>query len=205
MHAVSESKHRLIVTHDSSRFTRFFAGAGVAALALAGWRYHQYDGVSEYFWGAIGAAGMCLFVAAVFFERSRFVVDAGLGMVEWQRSRLFGSRAGTVGFNQVRGVASERPIGRDQGMRRVVLHTDEGDLPVSVAYVPDPHDVALGLTLKIRLMIGLPDAGTDVPEEVHSLAAAGRTVDAACALRRHRGVSLQEAHTTVRQLPRKRR
>ena len=166
MHAVSENKHRLVVTHDSARFSRVFAGCGMAAFGLAIWRWHQFAGVSEPFWGAVGASSVCLLVAAVFFERSRFVIDASLGMIEWHRHRLLGARHGAVNFSDVHDVVSERPLGRDASMRRVVLHTSRGELPVTVAYLPDPRDVALGLALKIRQMVGLAAPGTEVPEAV---------------------------------------
>lgn len=201
MNAVSENKHRLVVTHDSARLTRVFAGVGAAFLVLAVVRWVQYSGPSELFQGALGAGVMFLFVAAICFERSRIVVDAAAGMVDWSRRRLFGIRRGELPFSQVRGVVSERPLGDDASMRRVVLHTDAGDIPVTVAYLPDHHDVALGLALKIRLMIGLDDAGTDVPEEVKQLAAGGRTIEAMRTLRKKHGVTLRDAQATVRRLP----
>lgn len=200
MNAVSENKHRLVVTHDSARLTRILAGVSAVLLVLAAGRWIQFSGPSEYFQGALGAGMTLLLAAALCFERSRLVVDAESGVVEWSRRRAFGTRCGQLPFSQVKGVVSERPIGDDSSMRRVVLHTDQGDVPVTMAYLPDHHDVALGLALKIRLMIGLDDAGTDVPEEVRKLVAGGRTIEAMRMLRKKRGVSLRDAQETVRRL-----
>ncbi len=193
MHAVSENKHRLVVTHDSAVLTRVFGGIGLACLVLAAWRFHEPAATPEPFWGALGGGILCLLAALAFFERSKFVLDADSGMIEWWRRRAFGRRHGKLSFAQVKSVVTERPMASDDTTRRVVLHTDAGDVPVTIAYLPDPHDVALGLALKIRLMLGSRADDAVVPEEVRPAGTGRPAIAAARPGRRHRSGSLPDA------------
>jgi len=206
MHVTSEGRDRLIITHDSSGWARVLGGIALVLFVVAGWRYFR-EGASEHFVGSLGGACTCLLMAAVMFERSRFVVDGRLRQVEWRRQRALRATHGSFSFTQVKAVAAECPLGDDTdgGMRRVVFRTDRGDVPITIGYLPDAHDVAVGLALKLRLMFGLHSEEEPIPSTVRTLAESGRDLEAIKLLRAERGVSLADAHSAVKAIRRSRR
>jgi hypothetical protein len=198
MQVTSENKDRLVITNNSTGWSRLFAVVGLFCLLAGVWQFYQRGASSEQFGGAMAGLATCVLGALALYERSHFVVDAKSRLIEWRRRRAFRERRGCLRFDQVRQVIAQSPLG-DEGTpsRRVVFQIEGGELPVTIAFLPDPNDVIIGLALKVRSMIGARD-DEPISGNVTALAAAGRDLEAIKALRAERGLSLTDAHAAVK-------
>lgn len=149
MRIVQQSGERLIVEVGDPGFARVLVAlSGVSAIAAAivlfavpqGWRADSFQGL---------VLGAVLFLAAfvAVFERATFDFDRAARRLTWRRRRVFGSRSGSVPFEQIREVVLQTSPGssRANPKRRVALLLAEQELPLSVGYAPDVGGAAHAL------------------------------------------------------------
>ena len=195
-----EADGRVIVTHDDAGWARLLLVGAAIFLALAAYTFLGDPSNTERAWGSLGAFATCLLAGLVLFERSRFVVDPRTRVITWRRRRAVSRREGTLPFDQVNAVAVQTPIGDDgTPSRRIAFMTEEGELPISVAYAPDPDDECLAIADQLRGALGHA-AGPGIAVNVRALVAAGRTMDAIRQLRQEQGLSLEDAKRQVDEL-----
>jgi hypothetical protein len=187
----------LLLTYDSSLWTKWLIGATLLMLGTAVYDYFMGARGDERIIGLLGGATTLGLIALVFLEQARFRVDPVSRLVEWDRRWGFRRRSGVTPFSDIKHVSVEVPIG-DSGIpsRRVVLHLSNGELlPVTVGYKPDIGDAISKAADTLRLKLGLRQP--TVEDSVRVLVAQGRAIDAVKLLVEREGVSLTEAKRRV--------
>ena len=193
----------IVVTYDSRGLSVFMlALAGLFVLAAV---YDVSIGTRDTtrLAGLLGSATTGLLVALVFLERAWFEFSPVTRIVTWRRRWALQQRSGTMPFNSIQSVLVERPIG-DEGTpsRRVTLRTTGGDeIPMTAGYRTDADDAIVRVAARIRVVLG-HEANTTHIDEVRTLIAAGRLVDAIKVLRESEGLTLAEAKRRAEDLAR---
>ena len=119
----------------------------------------------------------------------------------WRRRWALRQRSGSIPFGSVQSVLVERPIGDDgTPSRRIVLKTIAGeDIPMTVGYRPDADGAVVHIASRIRVILGHDSRATHV-DNVLTLMAAGKTIDAIRILREEEGLSLLDAKRRIEEL-----
>ncbi|MBY0496052.1 MAG: hypothetical protein K2Y23_17740 [Cyanobacteria bacterium] len=139
MDAREEADGTLILTCDSSLWTKWLIGATLVLLGTAAYDYFFGRQGEDRMIGLLAGAATCAISALVMLEQSTFRVDPRSRLIEWEQRWGFRQRAGVTPFADIKHVSAERPIG-DTGVpsRRVCLHLADGSLlPITVGYRPD--------------------------------------------------------------------
>jgi hypothetical protein len=183
----------LLLTYDSSLWTKWLIGATLLLLGTAAFDYFIGRRGEDRMIGLFGGAATTALTALVMLEQSRFRVDPTSRSIEWRQQWGFRRRAGVVAFADVRHVSAERPIGdHSVPSRRVCLHLADGSvLPVTVGYRPDGDEQILRAAALLRQVLG--QSQPTPAESAHFLAQQGRKVDAVKILVEQEGLSLAEA------------
>ena len=200
MNVRQEPDGSLLLTYDSTRWTKWLIGATVLTLATAVYDYFLGARGDGRLIGLLGAATTLALIGIVMLEQARFRFDPATRLIEWDQRWAFRRRAGITPFSGVKHVSVDVPIG-DQGIpsRRVVLHLADGTLlPVTVGYKPDV-DGAISRTAE-TLRVTLGHRPPTMEDSVRWLISQGRTIDAVTLLREKEGVSLTEAKRRVEQI-----
>ena len=198
-----EERHdgTILVTYDSTRLTWLMLAVGGVCLATAGYDVFIGSRGTDRLAGLLGAAGTCLLVAIVFLERAWFQFALATRIVTWRRRWALRQRSGSIPFGAVQSVLVERPIGDDgTPSRRIVLKTIAGeDIPMTVGYRPDADGAVVHIASRIRVILGHDSRATHV-DNVLTLMAAGKTIDAIRILREEEGLSLLDAKRRIEEL-----
>jgi hypothetical protein len=146
----------LLLTYDSSLWTKWLIGATVVLLATAVYDYFIGARSDQRVIGLLAGAATTAITALVMLEQSTFRVDPATRLIEWQQRWGFRQRAGITPFTDVKHVSAARPIG-DSGVpsRRVCLHLADGSLlPVTVGYRPDGDEKIAKAAELLRRVLG---------------------------------------------------
>src|SRR5918993_2769751 len=173
----------LLLTYDSTRWTKLAIGGTLLLLGTATYDYFIGARGDDRVIGLLGAATTLALIGIVMLEQSRFRFDPATRLIEWDQRWAFRRRAGITPFNDVQHVSVDVPIG-DSGIpsRRVVLHLANGILlPVTVGYKPDV-DGSISRTAE-TLRVTLGHRPPTIEESVRLLVSQGRTIDAIKLLR----------------------
>jgi hypothetical protein len=151
-----ESRRKLVIQAGDAAFARLLFAASALCVAVAAGLYllHPHAATTERLQGLAASAGVFLVAALGLFERATFVFDGDARTLSWQRRRAFTTSGGTLAFDAIRDVASKTfgPGGeaRVNPRRRVVLVLAQEELPLTVAYAPDPSGAFRALATQIR-------------------------------------------------------
>ncbi len=140
----------------------------------------------------------------VTYERTRFEFDPGLGLVRWFRIRIFATQHGSLPFTRVKSVIIQTALGSDavSPSCRVTLVTDQGELPLTIAYSGGMQVEYEAIAARIRTVLRLNSSSSDmVMDSIHAALIQGRKIEAIRLVRLHKGFSLTEATRFVEQLP----
>lgn len=151
----------------------------------------------------IGAA-FFLLGFLVTYERTRFEFEPGLGLVRWSRIRTFATQHGSLPFTRVKSVILQTSLGSDavSPSCRVTLVTDQGELPLTIAYSGGMQVEYEAIAAKIRTLLSLNPSSSDiVMDSIHAALDQGRKIEAIRLVRLHKGLSLTEATRFVEQAP----
>jgi hypothetical protein len=190
----------LLLTYDSTRWTRWAIGATLLLLVSAAYDYFIGARGEDRVLGLLGAATTLGLIGIAMLEQSRFRFDPVTRLIEWDQRWAFRRRSGITPFNDVQDVSVEVPIG-DRGVpsRRVVLHLANGLLlPVTVGYKPDVDGSISRAAETLRVTLG--HRPPTVEGSVRTLVSQGRTIDAIKLVRDKEGISLTEAKRRVEQI-----
>jgi len=168
----------LLITYDSSLWTKWLVGATVLMLGTAVYDYFIGSRGDDRLIGLLGGATTLGVIALVFLEQSRFRIDPMSRFVEWDQRWGFRRRAGVMPFADITHVSVDVPIG-DKGIpsRRVVMHLANGSLlPITVGYRPD-FDGAIERAAE-TLRVALGHRAPTMEDSVRMLVKQGRTIDA---------------------------
>lgn len=152
----------------------------------------------------IGSAFFLLGLLMI-FERSRFEFDPALSCVRWSRTRTFSTKGDAIPFTQVKSVILQTSLGSDAASPscRVALITDQGELPLTMAYMAGFSKECEAIASKIRTLLSLSPSSSDiVMDSIRAALEQGRTLDAIRLVRLHKELSLTEATRFVEQLKR---
>src|SRR5687767_5223263 len=189
-----EADGSLLLTYDSSVWTKWLIGATLVLLGAAAYDYFIGTRRDERLIGLLAGAATCAITALLMLEQVSFRVDPRSRLIEWQQRWGFRQRAGVTSFADVRHVSVERPIG-DSGLpsRRVCLHLADGSLlPITVGYRPDGDEQISKAAEKLRQVLG-QHATPSPAESARILIEQGRTVEAIKLFVERDGLSLTEA------------
>jgi hypothetical protein len=156
MDAHENADGTLLLTYDSSLWTKWLIAATLALLGTAVYEYFIGSRGDERMIGLLAGAATVAITALVMLEQSTFRADPKTRLIEWEQRWGFRQRAGVTPFADVRHVSAERPIG-DTGVpsRRVVLHLADGSLlPVTVGYRPDGDEKISKAAELLRRVLG---------------------------------------------------
>lgn len=190
----------LLITYDSTRWTRLSIGATLLLLGTAVYDYVIGARGDERVIGLLGAATTLAVIGIVMLEQARFRFDPATRLIEWDQRWAFRRRAGITPFSEVTHVSVDVPIG-DRGIpsRRVVLHLAGGILlPMTVGYKPDVDGSISRTADTLRVTLGHRPPTTE--DSVRLLITLGRRIDAVKLLREREGMSLTEATRRVEQI-----
>ena len=193
----------LLLTYDSSLWTKWLIGATLVLLGTAAYDYFIGTRGDERLIGLLGGAATCAITALVVLEQSNFRVDPRSRLIEWEQRWGFRQRAGVTPFADVKHVSAERPIG-DSGVpsRRVCLHLADGSLlPSTVGYRTDADERISKAAEQLRRVLGQPVVPT-AAESARAMIEQGRTVEAIKIFVEQEGLSLAEAKDRVDQIRR---
>jgi hypothetical protein len=203
MTTTEEADGSLLLTYDSTGWTKWLIGATLVMLGTALYDYFIGARGDDRLIGLLAGAATLALIALVMLEQSRFRVDPGSRLIEWEQRWGFRRRAGVTAFGDVQHVSVERPIG-DTGIpsRRLVLHLADGTLlPVTVGYKPDVGDAISRSGETLRRILG--QNPTPSPTELaRALIKQGRRLEAVKTFVEHEGLSLKEAKDRVDQIDR---
>jgi hypothetical protein len=190
----------LLLTYDSTRWTKLAIGGALLMLGTAVYDYFIGARGDDRLIGLLGASATLAFIGIVMLEQSRFRFDSATRLIEWDQRWAFRRRAGITPFNDVQHVSVDVPIG-DRGIpsRRVVLHLADGILlPVTVGYKPDVDGSIARTAETLRVTLG--HRPPTIEGSVRLLVSQGRTIDAIKLLREKDNMSLTEAKRRVEQV-----
>jgi hypothetical protein len=201
MESRQDADGTLLLTYDSTRWTKWLIGATLVLLGTAAYDYFIGARGDERLIGLLGGAATTALGALGLLEQSSFRVDPKSRLIEWQQRWAFRQRAGVTAFADVRHVSAERPIG-DNGVpsRRVVLHLADGSLlPVTVGYRTDGDGKILRAAELLRRALG-QDPSPTAAESARVLLEQGRGVEAVKILVEQEGLSLADAKARLDQI-----
>ena len=201
MHTREEPDGSLLLTYDSSLWTKWLIGATLVLLGTAAYDYFIGRRGDERMIGLLAGAATTALSALVMLEQSTVRVDPRSRLIEWQQRWGFRQRAGVTPFADVTHVSAERPIG-DTGVpsRRVCLHLADGSLlPLTVGYRPDGDGAISKAAEQLRRVLGQPAVPTPA-EAARAMVEQGRAVEAIKILVEREGLSLAEAKDRVDQI-----
>jgi hypothetical protein len=204
MDAHQNADGTLLLTYDSSLWTKWLIGATLVLLGTAAYDYFIGARGDDRMIGLLGGAATTALSALVMLEQCAFRVDPRTRLIEWEQRWGFRRRAGVTPFAEVRHVSAERPIG-DNGVpsRRVVLHLADGSLlPVTVGYRPDGDQKISSAAEQLRRVLGQQPTPS-AEESARVLIEQGRTIDAVEIFVEREGLSLTEAKKRVDQIRRR--
>ena len=201
MTTTEEANGSILLTYDSSRWTKWLIGGTLLMLVTAAYDYFIGARRDDRLIGLLAGAATLALTALVILEQSRFRLDPVSRLIEWEQRWGFRRRAGVTPFADVTHVSVERPIG-DTGVpsRRLVLHLADGTLlPVTVGYKPDVDEAIAKAGEMVRRVLGQNPAPSPA-ESARVLVQQGRSVEAVKILVEREGLSLTEAKTRVDQI-----
>jgi len=193
----------LVLTYDSSLWTKWLIGATLVLIGTAAYDYFIGARGDERLIGLLAGAATTALSALVMLEQSTFRVDPRSRLIEWEQRWGFRRRAGITPFADIKHVSAERPIG-DSGVpsRRVCLHLADGSLlPVTVGYRTDADQKITKAAEALRTALG-QDAVPSPAESARVMIEQGRTVEAIKILVEREGLSLADAKHRVDQIRR---
>ncbi|MFZ2300941.1 MAG: hypothetical protein WAW10_03605 [Gallionella sp.] len=195
---LKDSKSELVIIARSSLIA-WVGGLGLALLLYLAYLLIRGHSGDERIIGLAGASATCALIFLTSYEKSDFFFDLPSRVLTWSRQRGFFRRNGTVSFAVIERVVLQSCIGNDKyyPSHRVVLITQNGELPLTVAYEHD--DMNEVIAKRIRSFLSMPPDSL-LEDSVESLVESGRNVDAIRLLREKEGISLEEAHDTVARL-----
>lgn len=187
----------LSVKTDDSPFALLWLT--VAALCAAWGAYLFFTVRSawnrENFQGAVCGAVTGIIGFLALYERGEFTFDRGKRTFFWHRRRALRQRSGVVPFDDIRSIVVQTPIG-DDGVpsRRVTVVTESGEVPLTLAYMPDADGRIRSLAESLQKFVGKYAENADMTmESARAAVLAGRVTEAVRILREDRGMSLEEA------------
>lgn len=194
----------LVVSYDGSPLAKFMLGFMAVFLGTAAYDVFIGTRGTDRLIGLLGASATCLVIAVVFLETASFEFSTPTHLVTWRRRWGLRQRSGTIPFGAIQSVMVERPIGDDgTPSRRINLRMMDGaTVPLTVGYRPDSDGEILTVADRIRVVLG-HNAEETRSDDVASLIAAGKTIDAIKILRETEGLSLTDAKQRVDELRRK--
>jgi len=194
----------LVVTYDGSPLAKFMLGLMTVFVGTAAYDVFIGTRGTDRLIGLFGASATCLIIAVVFLETAWFEFSTPTHLVTWRRRWGLRQRSGTMPFGAIQSVMVERPIGDDgTPSRRINLRMMDGaTVPLTVGYRPDSDGEILRAADQIRVVLGHKAEETR-SDDVASLIAAGKTIDAIKILREAEGLSLTDAKQRVDELRRK--
>jgi hypothetical protein len=201
MESRQEADGTLLLTYDSTLWTKWLIGATLLLLGTAAYDYFIGTRGDDRLMGLLVGAATTALGALALLEQSSFRVDPKSRLIEWQQRWAFRQRAGVTPFADVRHVSAERPIG-DNGVpsRRVVLHLADGSLlPVTVGYRTDGDEKILQAAERLRRALG-QDPSPTAAESARVLLEQGRGVEAVKILVEQEGLSLADAKARLDQI-----
>ena len=141
MKIAEKTESRLVVEVSDLVFARALLILFIVFLG-AGATMYLYDSRapgSERLWGTLLAAVLFLVAFLAVYERATFVFDRTTRELVWERRRALIHRSGKIRFDQIRDVVMQRTGTRVNPKKRVTLLVSPGgEIPISVAYAPDP-------------------------------------------------------------------
>jgi hypothetical protein len=187
----------LVVSYTSAVFARLFLVLLTVFLATAIYDMTLGPRGTDRMVGLLGAAATCLLSGVVLLETTRFEFARSTRTLFWRRRWGLRVRSGSLRFSDIRSVSLQRPMGDDgTPSRRIVITTTSGvQVPVTMGYEADPDEAVVQVADLIRAVVGLRQDGTPA-EEIETLIAEGRTIDAIKRLR-ETGSSLTDAKRRV--------
>jgi hypothetical protein len=194
----------LVVSYDGSPLAKFMLGFMAVFLGTAAYDVFIGTRGTDRLIGLLGASATCLVIAVVFLETASFEFSTPTHLVTWRRRWGLRQRSGTMPFGAIQSVMVERPIGDDgTPSRRINLRMMDGaTVPLTVGYRPDSDGEILTVADRIRVVLG-HNAEETRSDDVASLIAAGKTIEAIKILRETEGLSLTDAKQRVDELRRK--
>jgi hypothetical protein len=197
MNAERQPDGSLLLTYDSSVWSKWAIGITMLLLATAGYDYFIGTRGDERLIGLLAGAATTALTALVILEQARFRLDPITRLIEWDQRWGFRRRSGILKFADVQHVSVEVPIG-DDGVpsRRIVFHLSNGTLlPLTVGYRPDTDNGIINAAQTIRGVLG--QAPPTTAESVRALLAQGKKIDAIKLLVEREGLSLAEAKQRI--------
>lgn len=194
----------LIVSYDGSPLAKFTLGIMIVFLGTAAYDVFIGTRGTDRLIGLLGASATCLVIAVVFLETAWFEFSRPTHLVTWRRRWGLRQRSGTMPFGAIKSVMVERPLGDDgTPSRRINLRMVDGAaIPLTVGYRPDSDGEILRVADRIRVVLG-HNAEETRADDVATLIASGKTIEAIKILRETEGLSLTDAKHRVDDLRRK--
>ena len=193
-----ETDGALLLTYDSTRWTKWLAGGAVVMLITAVYDYLIGARGDERVIGLLAGAATLGGIALIMLEQTRFRVDPVTRLVEWDQR---------WGFRR-RGRASRRSTRSSTSASRCRLATRVFQaagwcsiwpmaslLPVTAGYKPDLGDEISNAAERLRLQLGHRPPTVD--ESARLLVAQGRTIEAVKLLVEKESLSLTDARQRV--------
>jgi hypothetical protein len=197
MQASEEPDGALLLTYDSSLWTKWLIGAALVLLGTAVYDYFIGARGEDRLIGLLAGAATLAVTAVVMLEQCRFRIDPIARIIESEQRWGFRRRGGITPFDDVAHVSTEVPIG-DSGIpsRRIVLHLVNGALlPLTVGYKPDVDEAISRAAALLRAKLGQHPQTT--AESIRLLIAQGRAIDAIKLLVEKEGLSPTDAKQRV--------
>jgi hypothetical protein len=182
-----------LVVEDSSLW--------IAAVLFAGSLPLFYSAVVVGNKGSYIVGGFFLLCALLGARKSRFIFDARERVVRWENFVVVRSSAGSLAFDDIRGIEIEAFSGGENGLTyRLTLLTSGKPVPLSSAYRPGERkytDLRNTIATFLKLETGSQAGTFDVDASVLELVRAGRKIDAIALLRSMQKMSLLDAKRIV--------
>ena len=198
-----EADGSVLLTYDSSWWTRWLIGATLVLLGAALYDYFIGGGGDERVIGLLAGAATLAVIALVMLEQCRFRFDPVSRLIEWEQRWGFRRRLGVTAFGDVQHVSVETPIG-DTGIpsRRVVLHLTDGTLlPITAGYKVDGDGAIARSAETLRRILG-QDPKPSPSALARAFIEQGRTIEAVKVLVEQEGLSLKDAKDRVDEIGR---
>jgi hypothetical protein len=189
---ITKDDELALIIHVISRREK---GAGIVALFLIGisvvqFFLHRKVNDSRLI-GPIGAALTCGLFYLVAYEESVFTFDS--------RKRSFSEKRGTLSFSRIEHVILQSVIYNKNYYHkyRVMLFTEAGDIPLSIAY--EHNEINQAIAERIRSRLGFSPE-TLVTDSVKALVERGLDSEAIRLLWHKRGLPFIEAKANVEEI-----
>jgi hypothetical protein len=150
------TKDRLVIEVSARGFARALLVLSIVSVGAAGavYLYDPRATNTDRLWGTLLSAVLFLLAFLAVYERAKFVFERATREVLWHRQRAFTNRSGKIPFEQIRGVVMQSTGSRVNPSKRVtLLVVPDDEIPLSVAYAPDPSGAYAKLQETIRQFI----------------------------------------------------